>query len=110
VPDLLTDRAEECAPPRGARRTLRALNERLSGRSGLLRQGGHLYRDNRYVDELAALVAALRGDPVFAMSLGSKELFHSNLLAWFLERSPVVNGIRKLIQFRHLKTDPPPAG
>ena len=42
------------------------------------------------MDELAALVDALKDDPVFAMSLGSKELFHSNLLAWFLERSPVL--------------------
>jgi PD-(D/E)XK nuclease superfamily protein len=53
--------------------------------------------DNRLVDEqLATLVDALEHDPVFAMSLGSKELFHSNLLAWFLERSPELrDGIAK---------------
>jgi hypothetical protein len=47
-------------------------------------------RDNRLVDELARLVDALADDPVFAMSLGSRELFHSNLLAWFLDRFPIV--------------------
>lgn len=46
--------------------------------------------DNRAVAELTELVDALELDPVFAMSLGSKELFHTNLLAWFLGRSPAL--------------------
>jgi hypothetical protein len=36
-------------------------------------------------ERLAALTRDLSRDPLFAMSLGSKELFHSNLLAWFAE-------------------------
>lgn len=37
---------------------------------------------------LRCLVARLDGDVVFAMSQGSKELFHSNLLGWYLRRFP----------------------
>ena len=33
---------------------------------------------------LAAVTAGVEANPVFAMSLGSRELFHSNLLAWFI--------------------------
>jgi hypothetical protein len=33
---------------------------------------------------LAAIVGAVDANPMFAMSLGSKELFHSNMLAWFI--------------------------
>ncbi len=33
---------------------------------------------------LAAIARSVEANPVFAMSLGSKELFHSNLLAWFI--------------------------
>jgi hypothetical protein len=36
---------------------------------------------------LKEIVNNLRGNPVFRMSLASKELFHSNMLAWFLESS-----------------------
>jgi hypothetical protein len=39
---------------------------------------------------LARLVAQLEGDVLFTMSLGSKELFHSNLLGWYLRRFPGV--------------------
>ncbi len=39
---------------------------------------------------IAVLMDALKRDPVFAMSLGSKELFHSNLLGWFIEHHPAV--------------------
>lgn len=39
---------------------------------------------------LAELVAAIESNPLFAMSLGSKELFHSNLLAWFIRHHPEV--------------------
>jgi hypothetical protein len=43
--------------------------------------------DSRKLDEL---VKALEGDLVFTMSLGSKELFHSNVLAWFISRFPAI--------------------
>ncbi|MHA6758425.1 PDDEXK-like family protein [Streptacidiphilus sp. PAMC 29251] len=39
---------------------------------------------------LRALVEDLERDPIFAMSQGSKELFHSNLLGWYLSRFPPV--------------------
>jgi hypothetical protein len=42
---------------------------------------------NRGVDEFAAVTDVLERDPLLAMSLSSRELFHSNLLAWFLEHS-----------------------
>ena len=46
------------------------------------------------MDELRRIADSLDADPVFAMSLGSKELFHSNLLAWFLEKSrPLREGV-----------------
>ncbi|MFF8992405.1 PD-(D/E)XK nuclease family protein [Streptomyces sp. NPDC014983] len=40
--------------------------------------------------QLTELVEALEADPVFVMSLGSKELFHSNLLGWFITHHPAV--------------------
>lgn len=40
-------------------------------------------------DEIVATIcAALKKEPLFHMSLGSKELFHSNFLAWFAECYP----------------------
>lgn len=39
---------------------------------------------------LGRLVEQLEGDLLFAMSLGSKELFHSNLLGWYLRHFPGV--------------------
>ena len=39
----------------------------------------------RGLDELCQ---ALRAEPLFHASLGSKELFHSNILAWLVERFP----------------------
>ncbi|MER5660412.1 PD-(D/E)XK nuclease family protein [Streptomyces mirabilis] len=39
---------------------------------------------------LAELVEAMEADLVFTMSLGSKELFHSNLLGWFITHHPSV--------------------
>ena len=41
-------------------------------------------------DELSALARLICDSPIFAMSLGSKELFHSNILAWFISRHPAV--------------------
>ncbi len=38
--------------------------------------------------ELTLVVDALKRDVVFAASLGSKELFHSNLLGWYVEHDP----------------------
>jgi len=40
--------------------------------------------------ELADLIARLEANPVWAMSLGSKELFHSNLLAWCMDHQTSV--------------------
>jgi hypothetical protein len=39
---------------------------------------------------LERIVHGLDVDPVFAMSLGSKELFHSNLLDWFISHHPPI--------------------
>jgi hypothetical protein len=39
---------------------------------------------------LAVIVGSLESNPILAMSLGSRELFHSNLLAWFISRHPPV--------------------
>ncbi|WP_239015044.1 PD-(D/E)XK nuclease family protein [Streptomyces sp. CdTB01] len=39
---------------------------------------------------LSGLVESLTGDLVFAMSRGSKELFHSDTLAWYVEHHPVL--------------------
>lgn len=36
--------------------------------------------------EFMKLKSTLKNDPIFAMSLGSKELFHSNFWAWLFER------------------------
>ncbi len=46
-------------------------------------------RTMRSSDEIVAtLCAALKEEPLFHMSLGSKELFHSNFLAWFADCFP----------------------
>ncbi len=45
-------------------------------------------RSDALESRVAALVQQLKDDAVFAASLGSKELFHSNLLGWYLEHSP----------------------
>jgi hypothetical protein len=39
---------------------------------------------------VADLITRLDANPVWAMSLGSKELFHSNLLAWFMDHQAKV--------------------
>lgn len=44
----------------------------------------------RTQSELPHLVASIETNPMFAMSLGGKELFHSNLLAWFVQHHPEV--------------------
>lgn len=44
----------------------------------------------RRLDGLAEVVDALKGDVIFAASLGSKELFHSNLLGWYVEHEPML--------------------
>ena len=38
------------------------------------------------VKEITDMAGRLRGLLAFSLSLGDKELFHSNVLAWFLER------------------------
>lgn len=40
--------------------------------------------------DVDALCAALTEEPLWHASLGSKELFHSNLLAWMVDRFPVL--------------------
>lgn len=37
---------------------------------------------------IAELVGRLRGNPIYSLSLGSRELFHSNLLGWMFEKYP----------------------
>lgn len=54
--------------------------EDTSGRPGSEARGG--------ADELIAACHELREDGLHHLSLNSKELFHSNLLAWFAERYP----------------------
>ena len=41
------------------------------------------------VDELRELCHGLDEEPLLHASLGSKELFHSNLIAWFVDHHPV---------------------
>lgn len=38
--------------------------------------------------EIADLVGRLKANPVYCLSLGSRELFHSNLLGWLFEKYP----------------------
>ena len=40
------------------------------------------------LQDFSQLVTDLDHEPLFHMSLGSKELFHSNFLAWFVRSSP----------------------
>ena len=35
--------------------------------------------------ELSTIIKELKQNPLFAMSLGNKELFHSNFWAWIME-------------------------
>jgi hypothetical protein len=66
---------------------------------------------------LSQICAELRAEPMFAMSLGSKELFHSNLLGWlatehsdavasalapWLEPNPQRSVLRVRSEFHHL--------
>jgi hypothetical protein len=45
-------------------------------------------------DALDRIVRSLEGNPILAMSMGSKELFHSNLLAWFISaHAPVARAL-----------------
>ena len=42
-----------------------------------------------HLARVPGLCEQLKGDPIFHMSLNSKELFHSNLLAWFFDKYPL---------------------
>jgi len=53
---------------------------------------------------VTALLEILAADPLFAASQASKELFHSNMLAWYLERWPQARG--NLAQAWELPLDP----
>jgi hypothetical protein len=56
------------------------------------------------------LVGELERDVVFAMSRGSKELFHSNLLGWYLERFPRLSAaLLDAWQVPYWPGDPDPA-
>lgn len=45
-------------------------------------------------DAIRTIVRELESNPILAMSLGSRELFHSNLLAWFISSyEPVARGL-----------------
>jgi hypothetical protein len=48
--------------------------------------------DNREEPSLAQIIEALKASPLFSLSLSSKELFHSNFLAWLCETYPVIVG------------------
>lgn len=48
--------------------------------------------DGADLNSVTALVETLTADPLFAASQASKELFHSNMLGWYLERWPQVRG------------------
>jgi len=43
--------------------------------------------------ELSKIVAALKDNPIYALSLGSRELFHSNFLGWMFEKYPTMIGV-----------------
>jgi len=43
---------------------------------------------DNFFARLCDLAESLTGDVVFAMSRGSKELFHSDTLAWYVEHLP----------------------
>jgi hypothetical protein len=52
-----------------------------------------VYRHDQHMFALAGiggLIDRLDADPMLALSQGSKELFHSDLLAWYLRRFPAV--------------------
>lgn len=42
--------------------------------------------------DVSDLCVALTNEPMFHLSLHSKELFHSNFLAWFCEKRPSIAG------------------
>lgn len=44
--------------------------------------------DTELAEEVERICAELWDEPLFHLSLNSKELFHSNLLAWFIESYP----------------------
>lgn len=43
--------------------------------------------DSHGLMEIKELIESLKGNPIFHMSLGSSELFHSNFLAWLSQKS-----------------------
>ena len=44
--------------------------------------------DNSVRSEFDRLIADLKDNPIYTMSLASKELFHSNFIAWLIEKYP----------------------
>jgi hypothetical protein len=45
-------------------------------------------KDVRMASEIAELAERLKSNPVYCLSLGSRELFHSNFLGWMFEKYP----------------------
>lgn len=50
-------------------------------------------RDDPRRHDVGRLVQALRDDALYAASLHSKELFHSNMLAWYVEHDPALGDL-----------------
>jgi len=51
------------------------------------------------IDNMKGVVEELKGNFLFQASLGSKELFHSNMIAWFLEQESSEGELRALDLF-----------
>jgi hypothetical protein len=50
------------------------------------------------VENLNNLLCNLEKNPLFQMSLGSKELFHSNLLAWIISQKSQTKFVHKFLE------------
>ena len=55
--------------------------------------------------ELSALIKELEENPIYAMSLSSKELFHSNFLSWLLTFEQYSHYISNLKNFFSIEDD-----
>ena len=60
----------------------------------------------KYVEEVTPIIKLLSASPTFAMSLGAKELFHTNFLAFLLENDlKPLNDITKALRQKLLGDD-----
>lgn len=85
---------------------------------GVTRGSAVSRQTSRFEQDFKRVIASLRSSPLFNVSLGSKELFHSNFLAWlcetypneagrmfarFLKNSPAsCDGLKALREHRHI--------